>query len=29
MQDDDISLFKAQLQGVKPIKHDRADTGKA
>lgn len=28
MQDDDLSLFKAQLQGVKPIKHDRADTGK-
>ena len=28
MQDDDFSLFKAQLQGVKPIKHDRADTGK-
>ncbi|AEF22639.1 MULTISPECIES: Smr/MutS family protein [Pseudomonas] len=28
MQDDDLSLFKAQLQGVKPIKHDRADIGK-
>ncbi len=28
MQDDDLSLFKAQLQGVKPIKNDRADTGK-
>lgn len=28
MQDDDFSLFRAQLQGVKPIKHDRADTGK-
>lgn len=29
MQDDDLSLFKAELRGVKPIKHDRADTGKA
>ena len=28
MQDDDLSLFKAELRGVKPIKHDRADTGK-
>ncbi|TBU85582.1 Smr/MutS family protein [Phytopseudomonas dryadis] len=28
MQDDDFSLFKAELRGVKPIKHDRADTGK-
>jgi DNA-nicking Smr family endonuclease len=28
MQDEDISLFKAELRGVKPIKHDRADTGK-
>jgi len=27
-QDDDFSLFKAQLHGVKPITHDRADTGK-
>ena len=29
MQDDDLSLFKAELRGVKPLKHDRADTGKA
>ena len=28
MTDDDFSLFRAQLHGVKPIKHDRADTGK-
>ncbi|TKJ66510.1 DNA mismatch repair protein MutS [Pseudomonas sp. CFBP13508] len=28
MQDDDFSLFKSATQGVKPIKHDRADTGK-
>ena len=28
MQDDDFSLFQAELRGVKPIKHDRADTGK-
>jgi DNA-nicking Smr family endonuclease len=28
MQDDDISLFQSQMQGVKPIRHDRADTGK-
>ncbi|KRW61907.1 Smr/MutS family protein [Pseudomonas sp. TTU2014-080ASC] len=28
MQDDDFSLFRAELRGVKPIKHDRADTGK-
>ncbi|MCY1500100.1 putative DNA endonuclease SmrA [compost metagenome] len=28
MQDDDFSLFKTQMHGVKPIKHDRADTGK-
>ena len=28
MQDDDFSLFKNELRGVKPIKHDRADTGK-
>ena len=28
MQDDDFSLFKSAIQGVKPIKHDRADTGK-
>lgn len=28
MQDDDFSLFRAELRGVKPLKHDRADTGK-
>ncbi|WPO98838.1 Smr/MutS family protein [Pseudomonas sp. HR96] len=28
MQDDDFSLFTSQMRGVKPIKHDRADTGK-
>ncbi|AYC33273.1 DNA mismatch repair protein MutS [Pseudomonas cavernae] len=28
MQDDDFSLFHAELRGVKPIKHDRADVGK-
>lgn len=28
MQDDDISLFRAQTQGVRKITHDRADTGK-
>ena len=28
MQDDDFSLFKNETRGVKPIKHDRADTGK-
>ena len=28
MQDDDFSLFKSEIRGVKPIKHDRADTGK-
>lgn len=28
MQDDDISLFQSQMQGVKPLRHDRADTGK-
>ncbi len=28
MQDDDFSLFKAQLQGVRPLKDDHADTGK-
>ncbi|PTU73376.1 Smr/MutS family protein [Pseudomonas mangrovi] len=26
--DDDLSLFQAQMRGVKPISHDRADTGK-
>lgn len=28
MQDDDFSLFKNELKGVRPIRHDRADTGK-
>jgi DNA-nicking Smr family endonuclease len=28
MHDDDFSLFKAELRGVKPLKQDRADTGK-
>jgi DNA-nicking Smr family endonuclease len=28
-EDNDSALFKAELRGVKPIKHDRADTGKA
>jgi DNA-nicking Smr family endonuclease len=28
MQDDDFSLFKAEVRGVKPIKHDRAEVGK-
>ncbi|UVE16246.1 Smr/MutS family protein [Pseudomonas sp. LS44] len=28
MQDDDFSLFRDQLRGVKPISHDRADVGK-
>ncbi len=28
MQDDDFSLFKDAVRGVKPISHDRADTGK-
>lgn len=28
MQDDDFSLFSAQMHGVKPIKNDRADVGK-
>ncbi|WP_137886866.1 Smr/MutS family protein [Pseudomonas sp. 2FE] len=28
MQDDDFSLFKSEIRGVKPIQHDRADTGK-
>lgn len=28
MQDDDFSLFKSAVHGVKPISHDRADTGK-
>ncbi len=29
MQDDDFSLFQSAVLGVKPIRHDRADTGKA
>ena len=28
MQDDDFSLFKAEVRGVKPITHDRAEVGK-
>ncbi len=28
MQDDDFSQFKELMRGVKPIQHDRADTGK-
>lgn len=28
MQDDDFSLFKAELSGVKPIKQNRAEPGK-
>jgi len=28
MQDDDFSLFTAEVRGVKPIKHDRAEVGK-
>ena len=28
MQDDEFFLFKDQMRGVKPIRHDRADTGK-
>ena len=28
MQEDDFSLFKAAVRGVKPLAHDRADTGK-
>ena len=27
--DNESALFKAELRGVKPLKHDRADTGKA
>lgn len=29
MQDDDFSLFQSAVRGVKPIRHDRAETGKA
>ncbi len=28
MQDDDFSLFKAETRGIKPLQHDRAETGK-
>ena len=28
MQDDDNSLFQSAMRGVRPIKHDRAETGK-
>ncbi|MWV17490.1 DNA mismatch repair protein MutS [Pseudomonas sp. L-22-4S-12] len=28
MQDDDFSLFQSAVRGVKPIRHDRAETGK-
>lgn len=28
MQDDDFSLFRSAVRGVKPMQHDRADTGK-
>lgn len=28
MQDDDFSLFRSEVRGVKPIRNDRADTGK-
>ena len=28
MQDDDFSLFQSAVRGVRPISHDRADTGK-
>ncbi|MBE7926796.1 Smr/MutS family protein [Pseudomonas saudiphocaensis] len=28
MQDDDFSLFRSAVRGVKPIAHDQADTGK-
>lgn len=28
MQDDDISLFRAETRGIKALTHDRADTGK-
>ena len=27
-EDDDLALFREQMRGVKPITHDRADTGK-
>jgi DNA-nicking Smr family endonuclease len=28
MQDDDFSLFQAETRGIKPLTHDRAETGK-
>ena len=28
MQDDDFSLFRSEVRGVKPITHDRAEVGK-
>lgn len=28
MQDDDFSLFRAAVQGVRPIRHERAEAGK-
>jgi DNA-nicking Smr family endonuclease len=28
MQDDDFSLFQAETRGIKPLRHDRAETGK-
>ncbi|WP_248919176.1 Smr/MutS family protein [Pseudomonas entomophila] len=28
MQDDDFSLFRSEVRGVKPIQHDRAEVGK-
>ncbi|ANC04431.1 MULTISPECIES: Smr/MutS family protein [Pseudomonas] len=28
MQDDDFSLFRSEVRGVKPIAHDRAEVGK-
>ncbi|MGK9064085.1 Smr/MutS family protein [Stutzerimonas chloritidismutans] len=28
MHDDDFSLFRSAVRGVKPMQHDRADTGK-
>ena len=29
MQDDDFSLFQSAVRGVRPIRHDRAEIGKA
>jgi len=28
MQDDDFALFRANMRGIKPIQHDKAETGK-